>query len=387
MQDYKKIRVMSNYFYRQQLGILGGGQLGRMLIQAATDFNIQLSVLDPDPQAPCSTTANFHTGRLIDYDTVMKFGERCDILTIEIENVNTKALADLVKKGKKIFPQPEIIELIQDKRTQKQFYQQHQIPTAGFVLVNNKEDVAKQKNLLPAVNKLGKEGYDGRGVQVLRTEADLSKAFDAPGLLEKFVDFEKEIAVLVARNEAGDVITYPPVEMVFHPEKNLVEYLFAPATVSQAIEKEADRIARQVINSLGMVGLLAVEMFVKKNGDVLVNEIAPRPHNSGHQTIEANVTSQYEQHLRAIFNLPLGATDILQPSAMVNLLGADEYSGGAVYEGLEEVMRVKGVHVHLYGKKVTKPFRKMGHVTIVDASIDSLKQKVQFVQQTLKVIA
>jgi 5-(carboxyamino)imidazole ribonucleotide synthase len=378
---------MSNYFYRQQLGILGGGQLGRMLIQAATDFNIQLSVLDPDPQAPCSTTANFHTGRLIDYDTMMKFGERCDILTIEIENVNTKALADLVKKGKKIFPQPEIIELIQDKRTQKQFYQQHQIPTAGFVLVNSKEDVAKQKNFLPAVNKLGKEGYDGRGVQVLRTEADLSKAFDAPGLLEKFVDFEKEIAVLVARNEAGDVITYPPVEMVFHPEKNLVEYLFAPATVGQAIAKEADRIARQVINSLGMVGLLAVEMFVKKDGDVLVNEIAPRPHNSGHQTIEANVTSQYEQHLRAIFNLPLGATDILQPSAMINLLGADEYSGRAVYEGLEEVMRVKGVHVHLYGKKVTKPFRKMGHVTIVDASIDSLKQKVQFVQQTLKVIA
>jgi 5-(carboxyamino)imidazole ribonucleotide synthase len=378
---------MSNHFYQQQLGILGGGQLGRMLIQAATDFNIQLSVLDPDPQAPSSTTANFHTGRLIDYDTVMKFGERCDILTIEIENVNTKALADLVKKGKKVFPQPEIIELIQDKRTQKQFYQQHQIPTVGFVLVNNKEDVAKQKNFLPAVNKLGKEGYDGRGVQVLRTEADLSKAFDAPGLLEKFVDFEKEIAVLVARNEAGDVITYPPVEMVFHPEKNLVEYLFAPATVSQAIEKEADRIARQVINSLRMVGLLAVEMFVKKNGDVLVNEIAPRPHNSGHQTIEANVTSQYEQHLRAIFNLPLGATDILQPSAMVNLLGTDGYSGGAVYEGLEEVMRVKGVHVHLYGKKVTKPFRKMGHVTIVDASIDSLKQKVQFVQQTLKVIA
>jgi 5-(carboxyamino)imidazole ribonucleotide synthase len=378
---------MNNNFHQQQLGILGGGQLGRMLIQSATDFNIQLSVLDPDPQAPCSTIASFNTGKLTDYDTVMQFGKGCDILTIEIENVNTKALKDLVSKGKKVFPQPEIIELIQDKRTQKQFYQQHQIPTAEFILVNNREDVVKHKTFLPAVNKLGKEGYDGRGVQVLRTEADLVKAFDAPGLLEKFVDFEKEIAVLVARNERGDVITYPVVEMVFHPEKNLVEYLFAPASISQAIAGEADRIARHVITSLGMVGLLAVEMFVTRKGEVLVNEVAPRPHNSGHQTIEANITSQYEQHLRSIFNLPLGATDIVQPSAMVNLLGADGYQGPAVYEGLDKIMGVKGVHVHLYGKKVTKPFRKMGHVTIVDDSIDSLKQKVQFVQQTLKVIA
>lgn len=370
-----------------KLGILGGGQLGRMLIQSGVDFNIPFAVLDPDAQAPCASLAEFHNGKLTDFQTVVEFGRSCDILTIEIENVNTTALKELVKKGKKVFPQPEVIELIQDKRIQKRFYQQHNIPTAEFVLTDNANAVKQHADFLPAVNKLGREGYDGRGVQILKSVQDLDKAFDAPGLLEKLIDFEKEISVIVARNERGEVKTFPVVEMVFHPVQNLVEYLFAPAEISAEIRKKADDIAIKVINQLGMVGLLAVEMFVTKTGDVLVNEIAPRPHNSGHQTIEANVTSQYEQHLRAILGLPLGDTKLLAPSAMVNLLGEPGYSGPALYSGFEEVMNMSGVHVHLYGKKTTKPFRKMGHVTIMDDDIESLRKKANIVKEKLKVIA
>ncbi|HEY5690489.1 MAG TPA: ATP-grasp domain-containing protein, partial [Cyclobacteriaceae bacterium] len=225
-----------------------------------------------------------------------------------------------------------------------------------------------------------------RGVQILRNRKDLEQAFDAPGLLEKLIDFDKEIAVIVAKNESGQIATYPPVEMAFHPEKNLVEYLFAPASISKSIQKKADDIARRVIDKLGMVGILAVEMFVTKDGEVLVNEVAPRPHNSGHHTIEANETSQYEQHLRAILNQPLGNTQELYPSAMVNLLGEDGHTGEAKYHGMEKVLAVNGIHVHLYGKKITKPFRKMGHVTIVDKDEESLKKKAKFVKDNLKVI-
>lgn len=378
---------MKSFDLNSRVGILGGGQLGRMLIQSGIDFNIPFSIIDPDENAPCKELADFQVGKLTDYDTVMKFGAKCDIITIEIENVNTKALKDLSRQGKKVFPQPEVIELIQDKRVQKSFYKEKNIPTAEFILTENKQDVLKHENFLPAVHKLGKEGYDGRGVQVLKSKEDFPKAFEAPGLLEKFVPFEKEISVIAARNEKGDVVTYPAVEMVFHPEHNLVEYLFAPAQLNTNILHEADRIAIKVIEELKMVGLLAVEMFVTKSGEVLVNEIAPRPHNSGHQTIEANGTSQYEQHLRAITGLPLGDTSLLIPSAMVNLLGEANYSGLAKYEGLQEAMNVPGVHVHLYGKKLTKPFRKMGHVTIIDQNIESLKEKANFVKQTLKVIA
>jgi len=369
-----------------KLGILGGGQLGRMLIQSGIDFNFNFSVLDPDKNAPCSTLAEFSEGKLTDFETVMKFGESCDVITIEIENVNTTALRELARKGKRVFPQPEVIELIQDKRVQKTFYKNNGIPTAEFFLTENKDDVARLIKF-PMVNKLGKEGYDGRGVQILRRKEDLNNAFDKPGLLEELVPFEKEISVIVARNEKGQVETFPAVEMVFHPEQNLVEYLFAPAQISMAIAESADNIASTIIEKLNMVGLLAVEMFVTPAGEVLVNEIAPRPHNSGHQTIEANVTSQYEQHLRAIAGLPLGKTDLIMPSAMVNLLGEPGYSGVARYAGFEEVMNVKGVHVHLYGKNQTKPFRKMGHVTILDEDIDTLKKKANFVKQTLKVIA
>ena len=379
---------MSTSFQQNfKVGILGGGQLGRMLIQSGIDLDISFAVLDPDPQAPCSGLTEFYCGKLTDYDTVIGFGSKCDVITIEIENVNTAALKELASRGKKVFPEPEVVELIQDKRVQKTFYKNNGIPTAEFYLTENAEAVRKHRAFLPFVNKLGREGYDGRGVQLLREEKDLGKAWDAPGLVEKLIDFQKEIAVIVARNQRGEVKTFPVAEMVFHPVQNLVEYLFSPADIAPAIAAEADAIARKVITDLNMTGLLAVEMFVQKDGRILVNEIAPRPHNSGHQTIEANLTSQYEQHLRAILNLPLGETTALMPSAMVNLLGESGYSGPARYVGFEETMQTPGVFVHLYGKKMTKPFRKMGHVTILDNDIATLRKKVNFVKETLKVIA
>ncbi len=378
---------MNRTFGSKKIGILGGGQLGRMLIQQGIDWNLPFSVLDPDENAPCSGIANFKHGKLTDYDAVMNFGMPMDIITIEIENVNTDALKELEKQGKKVFPQPHIIELIQDKRTQKKFYLDHAIPTADFVLTASRDEVARHGKFLPGVHKLGREGYDGRGVQVIRGENDLSKAFDAPGVLEELIDFEKEISVIVARNERGDIASYPAVEMVFHPEANLVEYLFSPAQIDKSVGLWADAIARETIQKLNMVGLLAVEMFVTRDGKVLVNEIAPRPHNSGHHTIEANVTSQYEQHLRAILDVPLGDTTALGPAAMVNLLGEEGATGLARYEGFEEVLAMSGVYIHLYGKAMTKPFRKMGHVTIVDHDIESLKKKANFVKHTLKATA
>lgn len=359
-----------------------------MMIQSAMDFNLDISVLDPDPNAPCrSLVESFEVGELTDYDTIMAFGADKDLLTIEIENVNTNALKDLQKQGKKVFPQPEVIALIQDKRTQKQFYKDNGIPTASFVLTETKEEVANYQHMLPAVHKLGKEGYDGRGVQMIRSSEDLDKAFDKPGLLETLIDFEKELSVIVARNENGETETFPVVELAFHPEANLVEYLFAPAQVNEEIEKKARALAIEVMQKLQLVGLLAVEMFLSEDGEVLVNEIAPRTHNSGHQTIEANVTSQFEQHLRAILNLPLGDTSQLAPASMVNVLGAEGYTGDAIYQGMEMVMSEPGAHIHLYGKKTTKPFRKMGHITITDSDIESLKARTMKIKDLISVIA
>lgn len=370
----------------QILGVLGGGQLGRMLIQSAINYNQDIHILDPDANAPCKDIAQrFQVGSLKDFDTVYAFGKNCDVITVEIEAVNTEALQKLADEGKKVFPQPHILKLIQDKREQKQFYSQHGIPTADFVLTENKADVISKKSFLPAVNKLGKEGYDGRGVQILRSEADLEQAFDAPGLLEKLIDFDKEIAVTVARNAKGDLIAYPAVECAFHPTANLVEFLFAPAEITPEVEAKAQEIAKEVILKLDMVGILAVELFVTKSGEVLVNEIAPRPHNSGHHTIEANFTSQFEQHLRAVMNWPLGNPDLRCPAAMINLLGEDGFSGPAVVEGQEEAMAEKGVYIHLYGKKLTKPFRKMGHVTILDEDIPALKERAHRIKKLIKI--
>lgn len=379
---------MSTTYKNITLGIVGGGQLGRMLIQEAINLNIDVHILDPDANAPCKDIATrFTQGSLTDFDTVYKFGQGCDVVTIEIENVNTEALQKLREEGVTVYPEPDIITLIQDKREQKQFYQQNDIPTAPFVLTEQQSDLEKHQGMLPAVQKLGKAGYDGRGVQKITSAEDIEKGFDEPGLLEKLIDFEKELAVIVARNAQGEVKAFPVTEMVFHPEHNLVEYLFAPADISPETAQKATDLAKTVIEKLGMTGLLAVELFLTKEGDILVNEVAPRPHNSGHHTIEGNRTSQYAQHLRSILNLPLGATDTLIPAAMVNLLGEDGYTGDAQYQGLDEVLAVDGVNVHLYGKKLTKPFRKMGHVTILDQNLDRLKEKAQFVKQHLKVIA
>ena len=371
-----------------RLGVLGGGQLGRMMIQSAIDFNLQVHILDPDPNAPCKDIAtSFTVGKLTDFDTVMAFGQDKDVITIEIENVNTSALKVLASQGKQVFPQPDIIELIQNKLHQKQFYLKHGIPTAEFIETANAEEVKRKSDFLPFVNKLATGGYDGRGVQLIRTVDDLDKAFDQPGFVEKLVDFEKELAVIVGKNKNGEVATFPTVEMVFHPVHNLVEYLISPADISEAIEQKTQSLAKEVVKKLDMVGLLAIEMFLTKDGRVLVNEIAPRTHNSGHQTIEGNVTSQFEQHLRAILNWPLGSTETLRPAAMINLLGEDNYTGEAKYEGMDSVLSQGGVHVHLYGKKLTKPFRKMGHATISDTNLEQLKEKIKFVQETLKIKA
>lgn len=371
-----------------KIGVLGGGQLGRMMIQSAINYNLDISILDPDKNAPCAhMVQNFSLGKLTDPEVVYEWGKEFDLVTIEIENVSVEALKKLQANGVKVYPQPEVIELIQDKRRQKTFYKANRIPTADFVLTENKADVAKYKEMIPAVNKLGTEGYDGRGVQMIRTEADLAQAFDKPGLLEKMVDFDKELSVVVSRNENGEMNCFPVVELSYHPEYNLVEFLFAPAQVSKEVEEDAYSLAKDVIEKLDMVGLLAVEMFLSKEGQLLVNEVAPRTHNSGHHTIEANLTSQFEQHLRAILNLPLGSTQLITPAAMVNLLGEDGFTGDAKYEGMEECMAMEGVYIHLYGKKLTKPFRKMGHVTITDKTIEELKVKARKIKETLKVKA
>jgi len=371
-----------------KIGVLGGGQLGRMMIQSAIDFNLDIHVIDPDVNAPCKNIAtSFQVGALTDFDAVYNFGKDKDLITIEIENVNTKALTQLAAEGKKVYPQPHIIELIQNKLHQKQFYQEHGIPTSEFIAVSGKAEVAQHKEFLPFVNKLATGGYDGRGVQMVKDEEAMDQAFEAPGFIEKLVDYEKELSVIVARNEAGDMTTFPTVEMVFHPVHNLVEYLFSPAEIDPKVEEEAQALAKDLIQKLDMVGLLAIEMFLTKDGKLLVNEIAPRTHNSGHQSIEGNVTSQFEQHLRAILNWPLGDTDLVLPSAMLNVLGEADFTGEALYEGMDEVLNTDGVHVHLYGKKFTKPFRKMGHITITDKDTDRLKEKVNFVKSQLKVKA
>jgi 5-(carboxyamino)imidazole ribonucleotide synthase len=374
------------------IGILGGGQLGLMLLQAAIDWNLRVHILDPDAEAPCRhLCTQFTQGSLTDYDTVYQFGQTADVLTIEIEKVNVDALEALERDGKKVFPQPSVIRLIQDKRLQKQFYREHNLPTADFILTENRADVARllieQPDFFPAFHKLGRDGYDGRGVQRISSVADQEKAFDAPGLLEKAVDFDKELAVIVARNERGETQTFPTVEMAFHPELNLVEYLFAPAQITPEVDQQAQAIARQTADAFGIVGVLAVELFLEKEGNVLINEVAPRPHNSGHQTIRANVTSQFEQHWRAILNYPLGDTAAYQPAAMLNLLGEDGHTGPAVYEGLETLLAMPGVFPFFYGKAITKPFRKMGHVTVMDESLDALRTKVADVKAGIRVIS
>ena len=379
---------MAKQISELKLGILGGGQLGRMLIQEAINYNLTTLVLDPDADAPCKNIANyFENGSITDYDTVYNFGKKADIITIEIEKVNVDALEQLEREGKLVYPQSRVIRLIQDKGVQKQFFKENDIPTAPFMLVNSNEDLSSGKFPFPYFLKLRKDGYDGKGVMKISTAADVKNAFDAPTLIEELVHFEKEIAVIVARNANGDIKTFPMVEMEFNPEANLVEFLISPSTYPESIQERAEKIAKDIAAGLNITGILAVEMFITKHGDILVNELAPRPHNSGHQSIEGNYTSQFAQHLRAIFNLPLGDTRSISNAIMVNVLGERGHDGVAKYDGLEKIMSIDGVYVHLYGKKYTKPFRKMGHLTIIDQNREKAIEKARFVQQTLKVIS
>ncbi len=371
-----------------KLGILGGGQLGRMLIQEAVNFNIHISVLDPSANAPCADLANnFVVGNFNDYQTVLDFGKTVDVLTIEIEHVNIEALEELERLGKNVFPRPRALRTIQDKGLQKQFYKANNIPTAPFHLIDNAEDALLFKEKGPFMQKLRKGGYDGKGVTPLRTEAEFKSAFNAPSVLEKFVPFVKELAVIVARNENGELATFPLVEMEFNPEANLVEFIFSPANVNVEIEINAKKIAINIANKLEHVGLLAIELFLTEDGNLLVNEIAPRPHNSGHHTIEACFVSQYGMHLRAILNMPLGSTGLRTPAVMINLLGEKGFEGKARYENIEEVLRTEGAYIHLYGKEDTKPFRKMGHITVCNSNLEEAKDTARKFLYEVKVLA
>lgn len=381
---------MNKCWYGSQfkLGVLGGGQLGRMLIQETVNYDVQVHCLDPDADAPCKDIAHSLTiGSLNDFDTVYQFGKNKDIITVEIENVSIQALEKLESEGIKVFPQPAVLKIIRDKGLQKQFYAEHAIPTSPFYLVNNKDEISKYLSEFPFMQKIRTGGYDGKGVTPLLSSYDIESAFDDPSILEKFVDFEKELSVIVARNENGETKVYPTVECEFSSEANLVEFLFSPADVSPEIEKSAEELAIRIIDKLGMVGILAVELFLTKDGQLLVNEIAPRPHNSGHHTIECNLTSQFEQHMRSVLNLPLGDTRIIQPGVMINLLGEKGYQGTAIYQGLEDAIAISGVKPHIYGKAETKSFRKMGHITIVAPTLKEAKSNGRKVMGMVKVIA
>lgn len=380
---------MAKEFYSDlRLGILGGGQLGRMLIQETINLNVDVYILDPDKNAPCKDLcAGFEVGALDDFDTVYQFGKKVDMITIEIEKVNVDALEKLEDEGVIVYPQARVIRLIQDKGLQKQFFHENDIPTAHFELIADKKSLKEATLSFPYIQKLRKDGYDGRGVYKVVDENDFDNAFEQPSIIEKWIDFEKELAVIVARNEDGEIKAFPCVEMEFNPEMNLVEFLISPSHLSFEIEQRATELAVKIAEDLKIVGLLAVEMFLTKGGKILVNEIAPRPHNSGHQSIEGNTTSQFAQHLRAIFNLPLGNTDVINNAVMINLLGEPDYTGLAIYQGIEEAMKMEGVFIHLYGKKYTKPYRKMGHVTIVNENREDAIRIARQIQKTIKVIA
>lgn len=377
---------MKKELQQLNIGILGGGQLGRMLLQEATNWDLKIAVLDPAHNAPCADmTHEFAQGDFKDFDTVYQFGKNRDIVTIEFEDVNADALEALEKEGVKVYPQPNVLKIIKDKGAQKTFYTQNNIPTAPYALVDHMIEIQDCGIQFPFFQKLRKGGYDGYGVKKITNEVEMGQAFDAPSVIEQQADLYKELSVIVARNQQGEVKTFPLVDMEFNSESNMVQFLFAPAEITAGIEKRAIDIAKLVIEKLEMVGLLAVELFLTKQGDIWVNEIAPRPHNSGHHTIEANICSQYEQHLRAICNLPLGDTTANMSAVMVNLLGEKECFGIPYYEGFNEVIQMPGVYVHLYGKGETKPFRKMGHVTIIDENMQKAKEKALEVKRILKV--
>lgn len=382
-----------NYFSSNfKLGILGGGQLGKMLLTETRKFDIYTCILDPSDEAPSKIACNeFTQGDLMDYDTVVNFGKNVDVLTIEIENVNAHALETLEKRGVKVFPSSKTLKIIQNKATQKLFYVDNDIPTANFTrfaYLSQIEDAIDNGGLhLPFVWKAAQFGYDGNGVKVVRSKADLKELKDGECIAETLIPFKNELAVIVSRNVNGEVSTYPVVEMEFHPEANQVEYVICPARIGIKMAHKAQDIALKVSKAFDHVGLLAVEMFQTQDDEILVNEVAPRPHNSGHHTIESSYTSQFEQHLRAILDLPLGRTDNKVAAVMVNLVGDEGYSGDVKYENIEKIMALDGVTPHIYGKKQTRPFRKMGHVTIVNEDLNEARQVAEDVKNLIKVIS
>jgi 5-(carboxyamino)imidazole ribonucleotide synthase len=382
-----------NYFSSDfKIGILGGGQLGKMMLYYTRMFDIHTIVLDPSADAPASLACNeFQQGDLMDYQTVLDFGRQTDLLTIEIENVNVDALEQLEKEGKTVYPQARVLKTIQNKAKQKLFYRDHNIPTADFsrFAYTSEIDEAVDNGGLsyPFVWKSTQFGYDGTGVKIVRRYTDLIDLPNVECITEQLIPFKNELAVIVARNAKGHLKTYPTVEMEFHPEANQVEYVLCPARIPTEIQKKAELVALKTAAAFEHVGLLAVEMFQTENDDILVNEVAPRPHNSGHYSIEGSYTSQFEQHLRAILNLPLGSTQSKAAGVMVNLVGAEGYTGPVIYQHIEEILAMDGVTPHIYGKKMTRPFRKMGHVTIVHQEMAEARKMAEKVKQKIKVIS
>ncbi|NNL15018.1 MAG: 5-(carboxyamino)imidazole ribonucleotide synthase [Flavobacteriaceae bacterium] len=382
-----------NYFSSNfKLGILGGGQLGKMLLNEARKFDIYTCVLDASEEAPCKISCNeFFVGDLMDYDTVYYFGKNVDVLTIEIENVNVDALANLEKEGVKVYPQANTIRTIQNKVKQKLFYIDNNLPTASFSRFAYKDEILtaiRHETLnFPFVWKSAQFGYDGMGVKIVKSRSDLDNLPNVESVIEEFVPFKNELAVIVARNEDGELATFPVVEMEFHPEANQVEYVICPARISEEVAKKAERVALKASSAFKHVGLLAVEMFLTENDEILINEVAPRPHNSGHHTIESNYTSQFEQHIRAILNLPLGSTEKKAGGVMVNLVGEEDHTGDVIYKNIGKIMHMKGVTPHIYGKKQTRPFRKMGHVTIINQDVSQARKIAGDVKQTIQVIS
>ena len=378
---------MKNYFSSSfRLGVLGGGQLGKMLLAETQKFDIYTCILDGSAEAPCAQICNeFHQGSLMDFDTVYNFGKKVDLLTIEIEHVNIEALKKLEKEGLEIYPQPSVLETIQHKGRQKDFFYENNIPTSPYKRFETVEELKEALPELPFVWKSAQFGYDGSGVKIVRTQEDVENLQDTPCIAENLIPFKNELAVIVARNKSGEVKTYPPVEMEFHPEANQVEYVICPARISEEVADKATKVAMQVANSFEHIGLLAVEMFQTENDEILVNEVAPRTHNSGHYSIEASYTSQFEQHLRSILNLPLGNTDSKVAGIMVNLVGSEGYSVPVVYENMDKVLAMDGVTPHIYGKKETRPFRKMGHITIVNDNLAEARAQAAIVKDLIKV--
>jgi len=375
-----------------KLGILGGGQLGKMMLYETRKWDIHTKVMDASPEAPCKIACNeFVEDSLMDFDAVYNFGKDVDVLTIEIENVNVDALEKLEHEGKKVYPPTKALRTIQNKATQKLFYTDHNIPTAPFMrfaYTSEIEDSISNGGLqLPFVWKSAQFGYDGQGVKVVRKIEDLNGLPNVECIAEKMVDFKNELAVIVARNTKGEVKTYPVVEMEFHPEANQVEYVICPARIDASVAQKATEVALKVAEHLQPVGLLAVELFQTQDDQILVNEVAPRPHNSGHYSIEASFTNQFEQHIRAILGLPLGKTDSKVAGIMVNLVGAEGHTGDVVYEHMDTILEMDGVTPHIYGKKQTRPFRKMGHVTIVDEDMARAREVAQKVKETINVVS